>query len=381
MAVRILAPIPANRLDSTEDHFSPPEVGSLGRSQPRKSVSSCQALSESLDKVLQAMPVLQCLALSARTSSGITSSDVSVQAANSCPSLLLLVHEQLSSVLRELTLAGSSEGVNAAGVLLGMNVVVKLVACLEALSFEARKCATRVFVEVARQGMWARFDQLVLNHPNLIEMLLAGCGKADIFWHSAAMLHSLTNTPEMHVILLDAGVTFELVRLAAQAEFEISCEAFFSLRELLLKHPVPTERFMKERFAEFFHHYHSLLVVEAYTVVRQAERLLGEILLQQEFQQVRTAYVSNPNFLRIHMNLFRIRSVPLQLEAFHIFKVFVANPKRPSRVTHILRRNRDRLIGLLQSFHEKGHEDEDFCGDLFVVIRLLRSLGCSQIPC
>jgi len=198
--------------------------------------------------------------------------------------------------------------------LLGTNVVVKLVACLEALSFEGRKCAVQVFVEVARLGMGVRFDRLVLNHPNLIEMLLAGCGKADVFWHSAAMLRSLTNTPELHVILLDAGATFELITLAAQAEFEISCEAFFILRELLLKHPVPAERFMMERFAEFFHHYHSLLVVESYTVLRQAERLLGQILLQPEFQQVRIAYVSDPNFLKIHMNLLRIRSVHIQLE-------------------------------------------------------------------
>jgi len=37
------APLPAQRLDSTEEQFSPAEVGCLGRSQPRKSVSSCQA--------------------------------------------------------------------------------------------------------------------------------------------------------------------------------------------------------------------------------------------------------------------------------------------------------------------------------------------------
>jgi len=180
--------------------------------------------------------------------------------------------------------------------------------------------------------------------------------------------------------LLDAGATFELITLAAQAEFEISCEAFFILRELLLKHPVPAERFMMERFAEFFHHYHSLLVVESYTVLRQAERLLGQILLQPEFQQVRIAYVSDPNFLKIHMNLLRIRSVHIQLETFRIFKLFVDNRNRPIRVTNILRRNRDRLISFLQIFLDEDHKDEAFCDDLRVVIRRLRLVGRRQIP-
>lgn len=55
------------------------------------------------------------------------------------------------------------------------------------------------------------------------------------------------------------------------------------------------------------------------------------------------------------MNLLRDKSPNIQFEAFHVFKVFVANPKKPEDITQILVNNSKKLIAYLENFqNEKG---------------------------
>ena len=44
------------------------------------------------------------------------------------------------------------------------------------------------------------------------------------------------------------------------------------------------------------------------------------------------------------MNLLRDDAKSIQYEAFHVFKVFVANPNRPLAVTSILEANKEKLM-------------------------------------
>jgi Mo25-like len=55
--------------------------------------------------------------------------------------------------------------------------------------------------------------------------------------------------------------------------------------------------------------------------------------------------------LKMMMNLLRDKSRNIQFEAFHVFKVFVANPKKPPQIESILRRNKDKLLAFLKDFH------------------------------
>ena len=55
------------------------------------------------------------------------------------------------------------------------------------------------------------------------------------------------------------------------------------------------------------------------------------------------------------MTLLRDKSRSIQFEAFHVFKVFVANPKKTQPIMDILIRNKDKLIVFLNNFHnDKG---------------------------
>lgn len=121
--------------------------------------------------------------------------------------------------------------------------------------------------------------------------------------------------------------------------------------------------------SQFFNSYTALLLSTNYVTKRQSLKLLGEILLDRANFNVMTRYISNEGLLpklcafyspkvefsaanlKMMMNLLRDKSRNIQFEAFHVFKVFVANPKKPPQIESILRRNKDKLLTFLKGFH------------------------------
>jgi len=50
-------------------------------------------------------------------------------------------------------------------------------------------------------------------------------------------------------------------------------------------------------------------------------KLLGELLLDRHNFTVMTRYISNPDNLKLMMNMLKEKSRNIQFEAFHVFKV------------------------------------------------------------
>mmetsp|Transcript_45866 Transcript_45866/g.147287 ORF Transcript_45866/g.147287 Transcript_45866/m.147287 type:complete len:336 (-) Transcript_45866:372-1379(-) len=248
-----------------------------------------------------------------------------------------------ASMLRVLELLDVSKGSEQHAVrevvqsLLNLDVPSKLVSSLPTLDFEARKSAARIFCLLLR--MAARRDSpgdkrcglKVVNYirqrRDLIEALLDGCADPEVFFHCAELVQSCARCGELARELFASRAVPRLLELAQHQNFDISSEAFGTLRQVLLAQ-----------------------------------------------KDVAAEYVAVDGFLQIHMNLLRNDSVPVQLNAFHVFKIFVANPNRPRRVEQILCKNRDRLVRLLTSFASKQTDDAAFSGDIQAVLEILEAM-------
>uniref|UniRef100_A0A453IW64 MO25-like protein n=1 Tax=Aegilops tauschii subsp. strangulata TaxID=200361 RepID=A0A453IW64_AEGTS len=79
-------------------------------------------------------------------------------------------------------------------------------------------------------------------------------------------------------------------------------------------------------------------------------QLLGDILLERTNSSVMLRYVSSKENLIVLMNLLRDPSQPIQVEAFHIFKLFTANKNKPRDITSILVANKSKIIRFLNAF-------------------------------
>merc|ERR1712110_825827 len=103
-------------------------------------------------------------------------------------------------------------------------------------------------------------------------------------------------------------------------------------------------------------------------------KLLGELLLDRHNYSVMTKYISSPDNLKLMMNLLKERARNIQFEAFHVFKVFVANPNKPEPILDILLRNREKLIDFLSHFHNDRSEDEQFNDEKAYLIKQIQEL-------
>jgi len=260
--------------------------------------------------------------------------------------------------------------------LLDVDLPARMLGVLSELDFEARKDVMRLFNLMLQLGTLPLFDYVRTN-GRIIELILDGCGNDQVALHCNMMLRSCTRHSELVVCLLEArphDLPFStgLLKLTRSQTFDISSDAFSSLRELLLTHKATAAAHLEKNFREFFVPYNELLQAEDYVTKRQALRLLGEILLDRCFMRVMLSYVSDEQFLQIHMNLLRDDSKAIQADAFHVFKIFAANPNKPLRVHQILLKNRERLVKLLDKLGKEG--DESFAQDRKAVVQALRAL-------
>eukprot|EP00932_Pfiesteria_piscicida_P019852 SRR837773.6675.p3 GENE.SRR837773.6675~~SRR837773.6675.p3 ORF type:complete len:227 (+),score=93.23 SRR837773.6675:258-938(+) len=174
--------------------------------------------------------------------------------------------------------------------------------------------------------------------------------------------------------LAQPEVLRRLLAFTSGGSFDVTSDAFSSLHDLLLMHKSVSASFLESHFQEFFQLYNALLQPDDYVTQRQALKLLSEVLLDRTFMRVMLMYIGEEQFLQIHMNLLRSDSKVIQFEAFHVFKIFVANPQKPPKVQLILHRNKEKLIRLLEALAPNRQDDQQFAEDKVTVIGKLQSL-------
>ncbi|CAE8635743.1 unnamed protein product, partial [Polarella glacialis] len=232
---------------------------------------------------------------------------------------------------------------------------------------------------IVRLGTQADADQQIqqyaMNHPRFFQLLVDGYEVSEIATHCGMMLRSCARHSRLvEAFFTQTEVAIKLISFTRHEAFDISSDAFSSLHDFLLTHQTLSAKFLEANFREFFGIYNGLLQTGDYVTQRQALKLLSDMLLERKFMRVMMAYIEDEQFLQIHMNLLKADSKAIQLEAFHVFKIFVANPQKPPRVQQILFKNKDRLITLLEGLKPNRSDDKQFDEDKCTVIGKLQAL-------
>jgi len=155
--------------------------------------------------------------------------------------------------------------------------------------------------------------------------------------------------------------------------FDIAIDAFSTFKELLSKHKGIIAKFLEENYERFFDEYTKLLNSNNYVTKRQSLKLLGELLLDRTNFTVMTRYISQRSNLKLMMTLLRDKNRTIQYEAFHVFKVFVANPNKPQPILDILVQNKDKLKDFLTDFHN-DKDDEQFRDEKEYLLKQIKHL-------
>lgn len=87
-----------------------------------------------------------------------------------------------------------------------------------------------------------------------------------------------------------------------------------------------------------------------------------------------TRYVESDANLKLCMNLLRDDRRMINYEGFHIFKVFVANPKKSPSVLRILVNNKEKLLKFSPGFLEDRKDDVQFEDEKAYLVRMINAL-------
>lgn len=230
-----------------------------------------------------------------------------------------------------------------------------LVYSLKQLDFETRRDTAICFTTILRARVEDRNlgHEYVEQHPELLDTLIEGYGDPAIALNCGGMLRECIKHPGLTRRVLFGSKFVIFFQKVEMANFEIASDAFSTFKELLTRHKSIACEYMLKNYDAFTTAYNSLLQSSNYVTRRQTLKLLSDIILDPVFMDMgfTTRWISNPMHLKLVMNLLKDSSRTIQLDAFHVFKVFVGNPQRPAEITEILLSNKDKLCKYLQDFH------------------------------
>ncbi|EGP86749.1 unnamed protein product [Zymoseptoria tritici ST99CH_1A5] len=171
------------------------------------------------------------------------------------------------------------------------------------------------------------------------------------------------------------GVFWKFFTWIDKSSFEVSADAFDCFRLILTKHKGLVSQYISTNFDLFFQRYNDILIKsESYVTKRQSIKLLGEVLLDRQFYECMCRYVESGDNLKLIMWQLKDDRRMVQYEAFHVFKIFAANPNKSVEVQKFLIMNKQRLLKFLPKFLEDRTDDDQFNDEKAWLVKAIGNL-------
>ncbi|XP_062232570.1 putative MO25-like protein At5g47540 [Phragmites australis] len=256
------------------------------------------------------------------------------------------------------------------------NTLRLLIVCLPYLDLETQKDVTQIVANLQRQKVDSRIiasDYLDAN-KDLLDTLMFGYDNLDIAIHYSTILRDCIRHQVAAWYVLESEHMRKFFDYIQLPDFNIASDAFRTFKELLTRHKSSAAEFLSKNYDWFFSEFNSkLLSSPNYIIRRQATQLLGDVLLDRSNTTMMVCYVNSKENLIVLMNLLREQSKVIQVEAFHVFKLFAVNQNKPREIVGILSANKNKILRFLADF-TLDKEDNQFEVDKAKVIAEISAL-------
>ncbi|CAN1838235.1 Putative MO25-like protein At5g47540 [Linum perenne] len=279
-----------------------------------------------------------------------------------------------------------------------------LIRCLPKLGLGPRQIAASVITNLQKQRVHGRLvaPEYMESNLDLMDVLLPGYEDAEIALTYGSISRDLICHQVVAKHVLESAHMTKFFTYVQLPNFEIASVAQATFKELLTRHKSTVAEFLVSSYDWFFQEYNSqLLESKEYITRRYAVKLLGDMLLDRSNSAVMVRYVSSLDNMRILMNLFRVSLISrlilirtllsyraicsqeekksIQMETFHVFKLFVANQSKPPEIISVLVKNKIKLLRFLASLKTEK-EDVQFEEDKSQVIKEIATLETADRP-
>eukprot|EP00850_Spirogloea_muscicola_P001896 SM000007S20856 [mRNA] locus=s7:679972:682988:+ [translate_table: standard] len=256
------------------------------------------------------------------------------------------------------------------------NFVRMVILGLPRMEYETRRDATQVLASLMRQQVNSRYiaSDYLSRNCDLLDLLLLGYERQDLALLYGSTLRDAVRHQAAAKCVLDSPNFERLFTYIQLPNFDVASDAVATFKDLLTRHRSTVQDFLTRRYDWFFERFNKLLESPEYIIRRQMTELLADMLSNKANINVVVQYVQSLANLRILMNLLKDSSKSIQLEAFHVFKIFVANGNKPPEVANTLANNKEKLLRFLQDF-KLDKENKQFEEDKKTVM-----IAVEQLP-
>lgn len=291
------------------------------------------------------------------------------------------------------------------------DLMPRLLESITFLPFESRKHVAAVFnyllvcgldgndASIYKQTMDAFRDYVEVRFIRFMTLIVQGheAPAGDIALHFGSMYRSCARHPSLYRQLVGTTERTKvfvfpfLDTYVHLPNFDVSSDAMESLKVVFSAasdrvHEEQAQQDMAQIAADFLNRdyediwderFNPKLLSDSanYMTRRVALQILSGVLLTRSNYAVMIRYVSSRTNLILVMHLLRDTSPHITLDAFHVFKVFVANPNKPEEVVKILRDNKTKLCRYLATLHqEKEESDTQFRDEKALIIATIEVL-------
>ncbi|KAK8681036.1 hypothetical protein V6N13_053443 [Hibiscus sabdariffa] len=260
------------------------------------------------------------------------------------------------------------------------DVISLVIHKLPTLGWEARKDLVHCWSILLKQQVDSTYCcvEYIEKNLELLDFLVVCYDNKEIAVNCGNMLRECIKFPSLAQYILNSASFVLFFKFVELPNFDVASDAFSTFKDILTKHSSLVAEYLNVHYDEFFDLYEKLLTSSNYVTRRQSLKLLSDFLLEAPNSQIMKRYILEVRHLKIMMTLLRDSSKNIQISAFHIFKVFVANPNKPREIKIILAKNHEKLLELLQNLSGKGGEDEEFEEEKEVIIKEIERV--SRLP-
>ncbi|XP_070539155.1 calcium-binding protein 39-like isoform X1 [Ptychodera flava] len=258
-----------------------------------------------------------------------------------------------------------------------LDILLNLVNNLQKIGFEAKKDVAQIFKKVLRRQIGTRSPtvEYITAKKEILFILLKGYENQEIALNCGVILRECVLYEPLAKILLQSEEFYNLFKYVEMSTFDLASDAFATFKDLLTRHKTLCAQFLDENYTRVFGLYRGLLDSSNVILKAQSLKLLSELLLGRHNLAVMTKYIGNPDNLKLMMDFLRDKSRNIQFEAFHVFKVFVANPNKTQPILDILLKNKEKLVEFLGDFHNDRTDDEQFNDEKTYLIKQISELS------
>lgn len=232
-----------------------------------------------------------------------------------------------------------------------------LIQNMRKLDFDLRKDVVILFLTLLRRKIGndlPTVDYLVHQKPEILVLLMKSPEHQNVALVCGQILRDCAKFEVINRFILYHPLFWNSFKYAQILIFEIATDVFVTLQQLLTTHKKLVSEFLGKNCEQITSNINQLMKSENYVTKRQSVRLLSELVMQKLNHIFLMYYFDDTTSLKVVMLLLSDKLKNVQMEGFHIFKFFVAKPKKSQKVLDILIKNKENFIHFFNNFDVSG---------------------------